>query len=368
MAIRHYDDLKNPIAQTREMDEGEFTKYIDPDEVITWFPTNQEVARERVREICDDFYKSHCVPKELLDKIWQFMQPMMERNPALAQFILDRDGAKSDFFFPWLMSIVKSPSAALEMAYGFGYNVRGEWAEVPDHDKIMDFVHNVPTFVYQRERQLFMADLVTSVRNSGQRSRSEFHHRKPVVVDLGAGQMPWARYHGFKFDSAYLEVVAVDKDPGIDPEELFKPFAPRNRYGIGSTLEYLGLEFQRADILPWLATTDLRDVDLIMLGGVASYFPLSAFTEAVIKPAYRILREGGSFFFDLQLECPQYEWTIKLFGWPEMKLMRNAAEAIEQVEGVRRQLWNAGLKFNAEYHVDTACANPSAVMIIFQKL
>lgn len=367
--IRH-SRIFNPIKQTREMDTSEFIRYIRLRELCEWFPVGEESTMKRVEEIRQDFYEANSdATKDRLDEIWGFVCPMIAKNPALARFIVDHNATKSGYFFPWLMTIVQSPSAALELAYGNGFDTYGNWVNgIPEEDEIDDFVKNVPTLVYQRERQFLMADLVSSVKENGQRDRQAFEHRLPIAVDLGAGRMAWARYHGFKFDSAYLKVVAVDKDPGIDPEELFKPFASCNRYGISSTLEYLGLEFQRADILPWLATTDLRDVDLIMLGGVASYFPLPAFTEAVIKPAYRILREGGSFFFDLQLECPQYEWTIKLFGWPEMKLAKSAAEAIDQVEKIRRQLWNAGLKFNAEYHVDTACANPSAVMIIFQKL
>lgn len=367
--IRH-NRLFNPIAQTRVMDTSEFIRYIRLRELCEWFPVGEESTRKRVDEIREDFYSAHSdVAGSRLDEVWAYVGSMVEKNPALARFIIDHNATKSGYFFPWLMTIVQSPSAALELAYGNGFDAYGNWVNgIPEEDEIDDFVKNVPTLVYQRERQFLMADLVSSVKENGQRDRSAFEHRLPVVVDLGAGRMAWARYHGFRFDSAYLKVIAVDKDPGIDPEKLFEPFAPKGRYVESDTLSYLGLEFQKADILPWLATTDLRDVDLIMLGGVASYFPLPAFTEAVIKPAYKILREGGSFFFDLQLECPQYEWTIKMFGWPEMKLMKTAAEAITQVEAIRMQLWEAGLKFNAEYHLDTACANPSAVMIIFQKL
>jgi SAM-dependent methyltransferase len=195
-----------------------------------------------------------------------------------------------------------------------------------------------------------MADLVLSMQRNG----TDWAPTR--VVDLGAGRMAWARHHGFKFDSDVQKIVAIDKDPTIDADKLF------------TSPEFYGVEYQRTDILPWLATAEEESADLVMLGGVASYFPLMAFTEAVIKPVYKTLKPSGEFFFDLQIDCPQYEWTIKLFGWPEMKLAKSADEAICQVENVRRALWDFGIKFNAEYHVDTACANPSAVMIVFQKL
>ena len=344
--IRHDDFLFNPIKQTRIMEPVEFAKYIALRENSTF------TDLKTLKNIKEKFYASHQeIPKQELDKMWGFIKPMVKNNSALAQFIIDYGGAESNYFFPWLKSVATSPSEALEMAYGAGYGVDGKWCnQVPEEDNISDFIHNVPTFVFQRERQLQMADLVTWAKEKGT------SNAPTKVVDLGAGRMAWSRYHGFKFNSDVLKIIAVDKDTTVEPDKLFE------------NPEALNIKYERFDILPWLTTTTEVDVDLIMLGGVASYFPLPAFTEAIIKPVYKILKTGGVFFFDLQLDCPQYVWTIKLFDWPELQLEKSAGEAIAKVENIRRQLWESGIRFSAEYAVDTPNARPSAIMITFQKL
>ena len=347
-----FNKLCEPVKKTRDMANTEFTKYIDlRDEQLRNGTTTEP---DLVRKIKLEFYRTHSTTnKRQLDKIWNHICPMVEANSALAQFIVDYGGARSEYFFPWLITVATSPSAALEMAYGAGYDVEGEWSYTASKDdEINDFVHNVPTFVYNRERQLFMANLVSAVQRNG----SDWNPTK--VVDLGAGRMAWIRWHNFHIDSDIQKIIAVDKDPDIDPEILFGP----DQLGI------LGITYQRADILAWLATPSKDFYDLVMLGGVASYFPFQAFTEAVIKPVYQRLKTGGTFFFDLQLDCPQYEWTIKLFDWPEMKLAKTATEAINQVEATRKALWRSGIKFGATYTVDTYNEHPSAVMIVLDKL
>ncbi len=341
--LRH-NFLYNPIEQTRIMESEEFTKYI---KLHSTFANPKTID-----EIKERFYSSHSdVDKAELDKLWGPIYVRIINNSALAEFILDYGGAESEFFFPWLQSVATSMSEALEMAYGGGYGVDGKWySKVPEEDNISDFIHNVPTFVFQRERQLMMADLVSWAEDIGRNSKPS------KVIDLGAGRMAWARYHGFQFNGDVLKILAVDKDATVNPNELFE------------NPESLGIKYEQSDFIRWLNTTKEKDADLIMLGGVASYFPLPKFVEVILKPVYRILKPGGVFFFDLQLDCLQYEWTIKLFDWTKMQLEKSADEAIAKVENIRRQLWEAGMKFSAEYSVDTPNAHPSAIMVVFQKI
>lgn len=350
--IRHYK-LIDPIERTREMTLDEFVKYIDiRDEQLRDGTITDPALIDKIHGI---FFKTHPkISKKHLNEIWDFVRPMIEENAALAQFILDYDGAISNYFFPWLMTVATSPSAALEMAYGTGLSVGGKWSPwaTVDQDAIEDFVRNVPTLVYNRERQLFMADLVSSIKDNGK----SWHPTK--VVDLGAGRMAWARWHKFIFDDDVQKIIAVDKDPGIDPAALFAPRSLKN----------LGIEYVKSDIHTWLRETKEKDIDLVMLGGVASYYPQDIFVETIMRPVYKLLKTGGAFFFDLQLECPQYEWTTKLFNWPEMKLASSATEAIGQVERIRRDLWRSGIRFSAEYTVDTCNEYPSAVMVVFGKI
>ena len=188
--------------------------------------------------------------------------------------------------------------------------------------------------------------------------RCSFRRDGTRVVDLGAGRMAWARWHGFHFDPCHQEILALDKDPSITTPGLFP-----------MSLKRLNIQYRSIDIRSWLAkNTEENGFDLAILGGVASYYPLEAFIQTVIKPVCARLSPGGVFFFDLQLDCPQYVWTVKLFNWPEIKLMRDATEAITTLEAMRKQLWHEGLKFGAEYAVDTYNEAPSAVMVTLTKI
>ena len=345
-------DIYNPIEKMEEMKPEVFNYYID---ICNRQKKGEQTDAGMMEEIRHIFYSSH--PKTLkanLDIVWGRVSPKIESNVGLAQFILDFGGAESDYFFPWLITVWTSPSAALEMAYGAGYDLTSEWHErIPEDDRISYFVHNVPTFVYNRERQCKVADLAMVTLN-----KYDFGE-KSKVIDLGAGRMAWARYHGFTFGGPYRQkIYAFDKDATIEPEALF-PF---------HDLEKIGLEYRHSDFLKEMHNPNLKKADLVILGGVASYFPLDIFVEMVVKPVYGMLKRGGCFFFDLQLDCPQYVWSVKLFDWPEIKLMKSPSEAIDTVEAIRRALWDEGMKMGADYALDTYNEVASSVMVMLTKV
>ena len=346
-----HDFLYDPVKRTEDMKFSEFTKYIEIRD--KQLKDKAEVDYDLIESLRGVFYDSHRdVNGEQLGKAWTIIYGMLKNNAALAQFSWDYGGAESNFFFPWLMSVATSPSAALEMAYGAGFDIEDNWVNaVPEDDNIDFFVRNVPTFVYNRERQLFVADLVTTFQDKGT-------PEKPTkVVDLGAGRLAWARWHGFKFDAAKQRIIAYDKDNSIAPAILFE-----------HSLSRLGLDYRFGDLRQAFTSGDCKESDLMMLGGVASYLPTETFVSGILMPVYGFLKPGGVFFFDLQLQCPQYEWTVKLFNWPEMKLTDSPEVAIGQVEAIRRDLWRHGLKFGADYKVDTYNEMSSAVMITFTKI
>lgn len=343
-------ELSNPISLGTGIPDEMFKKYIAiRNRQYKLTPTMPELTTE-VKRV---FYGAHRdSQKENLDKIWTFMYPMVSHNEALAQFILDNGGAESEYFFPWVMSVATSPSEALELSYNAGRNLDGEWVpKISEDDKISFFVHNLPTLAFNRERQLKVADLVTT-------DRAIFDRDGSKVIDLGAGRMAWARYHKFKFKPRVQKIFACDKDPSIQPEALFASKRPGE----------IGLVYKQSDIMKELHDPDCRDASLVILQGVASYYPIGVFEEAIVKPVYTCLREGGSFFFDLQLNHISYEWSVKVFGWPEMGLPDSLSSAIDTVEFLRKKLWNSGMKFQAEYMPDTYNASPLSVMVLFTKI
>lgn len=343
--------LYDPIERTHEMKLEEFTKYteIRDAQLVTHEPTDPAL----VETIRADLYASHPeVPKEKLDEMWSFIGKKINQNEGLAQFSLDYGGAKSDYFFPWLKAVFTSPAEALDLSYGMGRNLSGEWGRVPKTDPMYSFVPDDPTFVYNRERQLFVADLVTTVQK-----KAAAEEEVSKVADFGAGWMAWARWHGFKFDPKWQQILANDMDPTIVPEKLFD-----------RKLSDLGLTFTQADLRMQVAKPEYRDLDAAILGGVATYYPLEGFMEAVIKPVYALLKANGIFFFDLQVSCPYLLRSMKIFDWPPMQLKKDATTTIEAVEKVRSTLWKAGMRFSAEYALDTYNEFPTAVMITLTKL
>ena len=341
--LRH-QELFDPIERSAVMNTEEFTKYVEINK-------NHDGATDegKIAKIKHSFYASH--PKAdivFLDDAWEFIFPRILENPGLAQFILDYKGAESEFFFPWLVSVYKSPSRALEMAYGAGDDLMGRWiTDIADTDDyIVPFVRNDPTFVYNRERQLYVANLATTIQA---RSKSK-------VVDFGAGRLAWIRWHGFKIKPLRQSIYAFDSDPSIKPEELFED------------MPELGIKFKHGDLSAQLMNSDCYSADLVILGGVASYIPLDVFSQKIIPAIYGLLQNQGVFFFDYQIDCPYLRRSMSIFSWPEMHLFEDAPSCISTVETFRKSLWDKGLKFSAEYAVDTYNKFPSAVMITLQKL
>lgn len=344
--LRHRG-LYNPVIQTDTMEAREFMKYVDIRRAQKG-PTSQDIVT-KVKDMFYDFHKLY--GRDVLDPIWEKVGPALAKNAGLAQFVLDYDGAVSDFFFPWLITIHTSPSLALEMAYGEGFDIKGRW-RASDDDEIDYFVRNDPTFVYNRERQLFVADLVTSVRDARP------YRTKSKIVDLGAGRMAWGRWHGFEFLPAVQEILAFDIDPTIAPEKLFEP----------NPAEY-GIAYHRVDIAKALGSSECEGASLVILGGVASYYPPEVFESKIVEPVYELLKDGGAFFFDLQLDCPYYRRSVAVFDWPAMQLAKSASAAIDTVEMIRQRLWSNDMKFSAEYALDTYNPEyPISVMVVLTKI
>lgn len=338
--------LFNPIETTRVMKDAEFQKYIN-------ICARQKGATggRLIRCVKETFFKTHAkdANEEELQEIWQKVEGPLKNNAGLTAFALDFGGDKSSHFFPWVMSVQKSPSEALEMAYGWGRNLRGEFEFAGNDPWYMEAVRNLPTLAFHRERQLVVANLVTLAKGAVS------HEGLIKVVDLGAGRMDWARMHGFVLEPDIMEIIAFDKDPTIEVEQLF----PMGK-------DKANITYINGDITEALTDARCNGADVIIMQGVASYYPREIFAK-VLAMVYDLLRDGGAFFFDLQLDCVYYRWSVTTFGWPEMKLMQSAAEAIDLIEGFRKALWEKGYRFGAEYALDTYNKTPAAVMATLTK-
>ena len=344
--IRH--QLENPIR--RDGKEIEFAKYVKMHKEQQG-PTDPKL----IEAVKDEFWSTHTeVGEPILEKIWGFVAPRFADNIGLLEFTKDNDGHKSEFFFPWVMNVFKSPATALEISFGTSPDLSGKWREdiMETDDPIVPFIKDDPAFVYNRERQLFVADLVASVQDLASTKGA-----KAKVVDFGAGRLAWYRQYGHKIMPISPNIYAFDKDPSIDPTKLFS-----------EELENLGIHYKHGDFTQQLNNPDCREADLIILGGVASYISPDDFSNKIAVAIYQLLKPGGAFFFDLQLDCPCYEHSMDILGWPKFNIPAKVSEIIDRNEAMLRALRQKGLKFSAEYHVDSYNQLPSAVMIVLQKI
>ncbi|MDO4526556.1 MAG: hypothetical protein Q4B87_00475 [Candidatus Saccharibacteria bacterium] len=338
-----------PITRTTGNVELEFAKYVDMHKLQA-----TETSKDTLDEIQKRFFSSnHYAEEENLQKIWSFMEPRIKLNAGLALFILDYQGAESHYFFPWLINVARSPATALEVSYGEGPDANGQWhrgIELTD-DPFAQFVYDDPAFVYNRERQLFVADLVASIQALAEENNPS------KIIDFGAGRLPWIRHHGFVCRPQYQQIFAFDKDPTINPSELFS-----------SKLADLGIHYEHGDFIKQFNNPDCREADLVILGGVMSYIQRDVAVGQIIPAIYGLLKDDGVFFFDLQIDCPVYRHSIDVLGWPEFDLPSSTAATIDRVESMRKQLWQNGIRFSAEYASDTYNSVPSAVMVTLQKV
>ena len=352
--LRH-TNLYDPIKRPEVAKEIEFSRYVEIHKNQT-APTGAGY----VKGIKDQFYKANSKAKpENLDKVWEFVAPKVEKNAGLAEFISDYHGAESKFFFPWLINVFNSPSTALEISYGAGPDVDGNWHEdiLDTDDPFVPFIYDDPAFVYNRERQLFVADLVSTIYDFYRIMGTTAIKYK--IVDFGAGRMAWARRHGCGL-APWVDIYAFDKDTSIDPDELFASEAIKN-------IHY-PLRFVHEDFTSHLTDPNCCDADLIILGGVASYIPPEAFFGKIVPAIYMLLKPGGVFFFDLQTSTPCYRHSMDILDWKGFMLPETPAIVIDSVEKARLGLWEKGLRFSAEYAVDTYNKIPSGVMMTFQKV
>lgn len=346
--------LIDPISRTAVMEDNDFYKYVEICNRQVG-PTDPDLVRQ-IREKFMAYSTISGATVERANYLWGFMEPKLAKNEGLARFTLDNRGAESFYFFPWLVNVMRSPSAALEMAYGAGEDLNGNWTYGIENlnDPIRTFIENDPTFVYNRERELFMAELVERVRHW-----AFAHDTLAKVVDFGAGRLAWTRWHGMSPEetSSGVEIYAFDRDPSIKLEDLYE-----------FSLEELGIHFKHGDLFAQLKNPDCREADLISLLGLVSYIPRDAFATQVLPAIHGLLKPNRDFFFDLQLDCPYYQRSMKLWDWPEIDLQKDVGSAITMLEGIRKDLWQREIRFRADYIPDTFNRTPSSLMVVMTKL
>lgn len=345
--LRH--DIVDPIA--KEGKDIEFAKYVEMHQNQTG-PTNEKLYQT----IHDEFYDAHRdIDRLHLDEIWEFIGPKVANNTGIAEFIKDNDGHLSNYFFPWLINVFRSPATALEMSYGEGPGLDGVWNDdiIQTDDPLVPFIKDDPAFVYNRERQMRVADIAMSIYDEAWDTQTE-----AKIVDFGAGRLAWYRHHySVLYDTYWIQLHAFDKDPTIHIDMI-----------LGQNYDDEHIYYEKNDFTSELTNPKLKESKLILLGGVASYTEPEVFARKIVPSFHSLLKDKGIFFFDMQLDCPCYRHSMDILGWPKFSVPNKSSEVIDKVEAMRSELWKNGIKFSAEYNTDTFNSIPSSVMITFQKM
>ncbi len=265
-------------------------------------PTEQELYKlaKLMTEMHPDLQSTTLL--KILDKI--------KGNKGLYQFFLDY-GMYSDFFIPWLMQIPRA--SALEVAFGYGYDIGGKWRKIPKDDAFYWWVIREGMFIYLRERAVRAAELIEG---------------KKDVLFLGAGYLPELRRVGYEAET-HQRIIAVDSDADIPKSELFDNL---------KDLKNIDLEYRIGNLLATLK--DGKELfDAVVMNGVMSYCYDRILD--IIWLAIDKLKPSGTFLFDLQLK----EWNIVrdalVFDWktdPPMMLIEDTDVVVKLVESRCRNL------------------------------
>ncbi len=247
---------------------------------------------------------------EIQSKTLVKIQEKVRTNLGLYQFFLDY-GMYSDFFIPWLLQIPKA--LALEVGFGYGYDITGKWRKIPKEDAFYWWVVREGMFIYLRERAVRAASLIEG---------------KKDILFLGAGYLPELRYVGYQAKNLQ-RIVAVDSDADIPKSELFKSL---------DGLKNIRLEYHTGNLISTLKD-NIELFDVIVMNGVMSYCYDKILD--IIWLAIAKIKPGGTFLFDLQLK----EWNIVrdalVFDWktdPPMTLIDDTEKVINMVESRCRNL------------------------------
>lgn len=249
-------------------------------------------------------------------------------NPPLYDFVLDTDCDEywdivdpkgkvknrcrlaSEFFIPWVA--VEVPRAiALEVVYGHGVDIYGEYREIPESDPFFYFVYKNDLFKAIAERGIKTTELLS----------------RPGIKRIGflaAGMAPEFRHLDFKLKKGQRAIL-IDNDPTINPEELFKDLPFRRR-----------LTYIQEDLTKAISESKLKDCDAIVANGIICYvwdkFP------QILGAVKSQLKPHGTFIFELYPH--HWEWArnraIKGFYLP-LKLFANCDEAVHTVESIAYQ-------------------------------
>lgn len=286
-------------------------------------PTKTRGEREYAKNACNRFVK------------------IAVENPALYDFVLDTDDEywkivdpnhkiekrsrlASEFFIPWIANEVPR-AIALEVVYGYGIDIYGNYRKIPQTDPYYYFVFKNELFAAIMERGIATVGFLNALQPN-------------KVAILGAGMAPEFRHLGYSLKPGQ-HAILIDNDPTIVSDVLLKdlPFK--------SQINYIHSDIDKA-----LYSSKLKNLDALTAPGLICYM-WDKFPQ-ILTIAKQIIRPGGAFIFELY---PHYwEWPrnrdIKGFYLP-LTLFDSIAQAEAKVKEIGKYLGITNIK-SQRFHDD----------------
>lgn len=319
--LENYDHYWSTLPSMKK--EDLFTKYAesagtrDADYLWQRIKEYHDIDNPDLTESQRQFAKGTCE---------KFVKIAVE-NPALYDFVLDTDYDEyweimdpenkvenrcrlaSEFFIPWIATLVPR-AIALEVVYGYGIDIYGEYREIPETDPFLYFTYKNDLFKAIAERGIKTIELLDK-----QRSKK--------IGFLAAGMAPEFRHLGLELKKRQSAIL-VDNDPTINPEDLLKDLPSQDR-----------ITYVQEDISKAVAEQKFKGCDAVVANGIICYV-WNMFPQLLGAMVSQI-KSGGSFIFELYPH--HWEWArnrdIKGFYLP-LKLFEDSDEAAQAVENATK--------------------------------
>ena len=262
------------------------------------------------------------------DEYWDIVDPKKE--------VKNRCRLASEFFIPWV-AVEVPRSIALEVVYGYGLDIYGEYRAIPETDPFNYFVYKNELFAAIAERGIKTIELLDSIRPKN-------------IMFLAAGMAPEFRHLGYTLKRGQ-RVVLIDNDKTINTTELLAelPFKKQMQY----------IQENLTDAIKW---PELKGQDVIIANGIMCYL-WDKFPQ-VLAAVKGLLKPHGTFIFELY--PMHWEWArnkdIKGYYLP-LKLFSSFTEARKAVEIAAGKI---GIQPNAisSYYYYDDCENET--MVVFK--
>lgn len=295
------DQFENDFARFPAMEHGKYSwKYVQTQlgaKLLGRKVTVEDTLRQKQRLVAylEQFTRGDSAKLksylEGLEQIWPGMQERMMKSPALLQYVGDFAVRSPSLlnFMSWVPC-----SETMENAFGYGYNLAGEYGPLALDDVAFYWSLREPVLAQIRQRVYYGQDKIAEWMEHPER----WQGGKLRILFVGAGRSPETRRRGYPtswFEQQHVVMVDEDKKVWDNLDYLFE-------LTHGKTVKELGIEYYNTSLAEFVRDRQWAGYfDLILMQGVMSYYSDNVQTQHMLRDVRSLLHAGGQIVMDLQL-------------------------------------------------------------------